>query len=53
MLTGLSSLSLDQFVPVIVTRVPPYIDPVYGEIEETSEPTANLNPAVSMRPYLE
>lgn len=48
--TGLSVFLVPKLVPVIVIKVPPYIEPTLGEIAVTVEPTVSSSPDVSIRP---
>jgi hypothetical protein len=38
-------------LPVIVRRVPPYIEPVFGEIEVIFDPTVIYSSFVLISPY--
>lgn len=40
-MTGLSKGSVEKLTPVIVTRVPPYIEPIVGVMLVIEEPTVS------------
>lgn len=44
-------ISFPKFVPVIVSRTPPKMEPIFGDIEVMFEPTFKYNPLVLINPY--